>query len=249
MIADVIGTTNTATGLAIARPVGRLRTMLRIARRLMRRSSCTTRCTALVTVVAVVIAIIARVAVAGLHRTRCRCDRHRAGSTIGASVTSPGATVPVRDGTPRRSAPRRLHPAGFSGVHSPLENSADSWPLTRRGGLWNHTGRSPLQAPPMPTLEYPGVRSSTPGDDNGGQQERGTSVFSGAMRGFSYPCRPQGISRGLLSITGTRSPIARLPRAWRCNTLETVRRGKAPLPSGCESRPATVAPAGSNRSG
>ena len=28
-----------------------------------------------------------------------------------------------------------------------------------------------------------------------------------------------------------------------------VRRGKAPSPSGCESRPATVAPAGSNRSG
>ena len=81
--------------------------------------------------------------------------------------------------------------------------------------------RSPLQGPPTPALEYPGVRSSTPDDDNGGKQERGTSVFSGAMRGFSYPCRPQGISRGLLSITGTRSPIARLPRAWRCNTLET----------------------------
>ena len=29
----------------------------------------------------------------------------------------------------------------------------------------------------------------------------------------------------------------------------SVRRGKAPLPSGCESRPATFAPAGSNRSG
>ena len=33
------------------------------------------------------------------------------------------------------------------------------------------------------------------------------------------------------------------------STNPLVRRGKAPSPSGCESRPATVAPAGSNRSG
>ena len=35
----------------------------------------------------------------------------------------------------------------------------------------------------------------------------------------------------------------------RTRTCDTVCRGKAPSPSGCESRPATVAPAGSNRSG
>ena len=35
----------------------------------------------------------------------------------------------------------------------------------------------------------------------------------------------------------------------RLNTVFCVRRGKAPFPSGCESRPATVVPAGSSRSG
>ena len=45
---------------------------------------------------------------------------------------------------------------------------------------------------------------------------------------------------------------ARAPRRrkrGRVRPCDTVCRGKAPSPSGCESRPATVAPAGSNRSG
>ena len=59
---------------------------------------------------------------------------------------------------------------------------------------------------------------------------------------------------------GRRAPCAGLARAIRralrtaarnarTRTCDTVCRGKAPSPSGCESRPATVAPAGSNRSG
>ena len=186
------------------------------------RSRCALPPSALVTVVAVAIAIIGRVAGAGFAVIGLR-SRGRVGAAVAVD-----ATVTALDTSSLRSVADKAHssavvaPIRRSRRHRfPTENAAENVAPTGRGRRFPHTGRSPLQAPPAPTLEYSGVRSSTPENDNGGQQERGTSVFSGAMRGFSYPCRPQGISRGLLSITGTRSPIARLPRAWRCNTLET----------------------------
>ena len=56
------------------------------------------------------------------------------------------------------------------------------------------------------------------------------TTTSGVTRHYRY--------RGLRILSG-----------WRANPHYSVRREKAPFLSGCESRPATVAPAGSSRSG
>jgi len=78
--------------------------------------------------VAVVIAITARVAIAGFAVIGLRSRRRaRAAVAADAAVTSPGATVPVRDGTIRHSsavaAPiRRVLRRRF-----PLRSPLDFW--------------------------------------------------------------------------------------------------------------------------
>ena len=76
--------------------------------------------------------------------------------------------------------------------------------------------------------------------------------------GFKVASRVRGLSdEAFREAFGTkeqcRAALVRLrwPGGFVCPCCghREVRRGKAPSPSGCESRPATVAPAGSNRSG
>ena len=132
MIADVIVTANTATGLAIVRPVGRLRTMLRVARRLLRRSSCTSRRTApvSVTMAAVVIAITTRVATAGFavtgRRSRGRARAGVAADAAGTALDTSSLRSVADNGhssavaAPLRQVPRRRFPLGECSTNRPL---------------------------------------------------------------------------------------------------------------------------------
>ena len=123
---------------------------------------------------------------------------------------------------PAAHTPRRLRRAGLSGADFPIAVSAGFVPWTPKGRCLRHTGTQQAARPGIRGQACPPVPSSAlegPREDLRGLEYRGASEFRADTRRARRSRHPRGISRPRLSIADTRSCTARLPGAWRCNTL------------------------------
>ena len=77
-------------------------------------------------------------------------------------------------------------------------------------------------------------------------ESQSPSMWTGGKRGRARPFQSDRSPCPLRPVAGC---VAALSSAVVDTRENAVCRGKAPFHSGCESRPATVVPAGSNRSG